>query len=59
MTYETVASFSQVSSLLLFIGIFLGVVVYACWPGNRHRFEIAQKQALDLDKDHNSRGGCK
>ena len=59
MTYETVASFSQVSSLLLFIGIFLGVVAYACWPGNRHRFEIAQRQALDLDKDSHSHGGRK
>lgn len=59
MTYETVASFSQVSSLLLFIVIFLGVVAYACWPGNRSRFETAQRQALDLDKDSNSHGGRK
>ena len=59
MTYETVASFSQVSSLLLFFAFFLGVVAYACWPGNRRRFEIAQRRALDLDKDSNSHGGRK
>ncbi|MGE8942195.1 cbb3-type cytochrome c oxidase subunit 3 [Leptospira interrogans] len=50
MTYDTVAQFSQVASLLLFIALFLGVIAYAFWPGNRRRFEDAQKQALDLDK---------
>lgn len=57
MTYETVASFSQVSSLLFFVAIFVGVAAYAFWPGNRRRFEVAQRQALDLDKDTNSDGG--
>ena len=50
MTYDTVAQFSQVASLLLFIALFLGVIAYAYWPGNRRRFEDAQKQALDLEK---------
>ncbi|MEQ1647920.1 MAG: cbb3-type cytochrome c oxidase subunit 3 [Hyphomicrobiaceae bacterium] len=49
MTYETVATFSQVTSLLLFITMFAGVVVYALWPNNRGRFEQAQRTALDLD----------
>lgn len=50
MTYDTVAQFSQVASLLLFVALFLGVIAYAFWPGNRRRFDDAQKQALDLDK---------
>ncbi|MCB1521287.1 MAG: cbb3-type cytochrome c oxidase subunit 3 [Hyphomicrobiaceae bacterium] len=49
MTYETVATFSQVASLLFFIALFVGVVVYAFWPGNRGKFEAAQRQALGLD----------
>ncbi len=50
MTYDTVATLSQVTSLLLFIGMFLGVVAYALWPKNGPRFEAAQRRALDLDR---------
>jgi cytochrome c oxidase cbb3-type subunit 4 len=50
MTYDTVATLSQVTSLLLFIGIFLAVVAYAFWPKNGPRFEEAQRRALDLDR---------
>ena len=50
MTYETVASFSQVTSLLLFIAMFAAVLAYALWPKNGPRFERAQRRALDLDR---------
>lgn len=50
MTYDTVATFSQVTSLLLFIAMFLAVVAYALWPRNGPRFEEAQRRALDLDR---------
>jgi cytochrome c oxidase cbb3-type subunit IV len=50
MTYETIATISQVSSLLLFIALFVGVLVYAVWPKNKPRFEDAQRRALDLDQ---------
>jgi cytochrome c oxidase cbb3-type subunit 4 len=50
MSYHTVASISQVASLLMFVGIFLGVLVYALWPSNGPRFEEAQRRALDLDQ---------
>ena len=49
MTYETVATFSQVTSLLMFVAMFLGIVVYALWPSNGPRFDEIQRQALDLD----------
>ena len=39
MTYETVATFSQVSSLILFIAMFIGAVAYALWPSNQPKFE--------------------
>lgn len=48
MSYETVATYSQVISLLLFIALFLAVLAYAYWPSNRDRLEQAQRQALDL-----------
>ena len=50
MTYDTVATLSQVTSLLLFIGMFLAVLAYALWPKNGPRFEEAQRRALDLDR---------
>jgi len=57
MTYDTVAAFSQVTSLVFFIVLFIGVTAYAFWPGNRRRFEDAQREALDLDNDTASHGG--
>ena len=59
MSYDTVAQFSQVASLLLFIALFLGVIAYAFWPGNRRRFDDAQKRALDLDRKNSSGEGRK
>jgi cytochrome c oxidase cbb3-type subunit IV len=50
MTYETIATISQVSSLLVFIALFVGVLIYAVWPKNKPRFEDAQRRALDLDQ---------
>lgn len=48
MTYDTVATWSQVASLLMFIGMSAAVVAYAFWPSNRDRFETTQRCALDL-----------
>ncbi len=57
MTYDTVATFSQVASLLFFIAMFIGVIVYAFWPGNRQKFDEAQRKALDLDPEKKRSGG--
>ena len=57
MTYETVATISQVASLLMFIAMFVGVVAYALWPANRARFETVQRQALDLDQSPSRQRG--
>lgn len=52
MSYETVATFSQVTSLFMFILMFTGVLVYALWPANQARFEAEQRQALDLNREN-------
>jgi cytochrome c oxidase cbb3-type subunit 4 len=57
MTYDTVATLSQVASLLFFIAMFIGVIVYAFWPSNRQKFEEAQRKALDLDPENKRSGG--
>lgn len=57
MKYETVAAFSQISSLFLFIAIFVAFAVYAYWPGRERKFEDVQRRALDLGSDRKSIGG--
>jgi cytochrome c oxidase cbb3-type subunit IV len=49
MTYDTVASISQVTSLLMFIAMFLAVLAYALWPSNGETFARIQRQSPDLD----------
>jgi len=51
MTYEQVASVSQVAALLFFIALFVGVVIYAFWPGNKKRFEEAAQLPLEKDPE--------
>lgn len=61
MTYNTIATFSQVTSLFMFIAMFLAVLAYALWPSNGKRFDAIQRQSLDLDRternvgDHNEK----
>jgi cytochrome c oxidase cbb3-type subunit 4 len=57
MTYETIATLSQVASLLMFVAMFIAVLAYALWPKNRARFESAQRRALDLDHKPNADRG--
>lgn len=51
MTYEQVASITQVAALLLFVALFAGVLIYAFWPGNKKRFEEAARVPLEKDPD--------
>jgi cytochrome c oxidase cbb3-type subunit IV len=51
MTYEQVASFTQVGALLLFVALFIGVLLYAFWPGNKKRFEEAARLPLEKDPE--------
>ena len=51
MSYEQVASITQVAALLLFVALFIGVLIYAFWPGNKKRFEDAARLPLEKDPD--------
>ncbi len=51
MSYEQVASFTQTAALVLFMAIFIGVVIYAFWPGNKKRFEKDAQIPLRKDLD--------
>jgi len=51
MTYEQVASITQVIALIFFLILFAGVLLYAFWPGNKKRFEQAARLPLEKDPD--------
>ena len=56
MNYDTVAMVSQVTSLLLFIFLFIVVIGYALWPENREKFERAARSAIDSDTSNKTPG---
>jgi cytochrome c oxidase cbb3-type subunit IV len=51
MSYETVASVTQIAAMVFFIALFAVVVVYAFWPGNKKQFEKDAEIPLQKDPD--------
>ncbi len=49
MTYQDVSAFAQTYGLLYLFLLFVGMVIYALWPGNRKRFDAAAKIPLQED----------
>lgn len=41
MDYESMVVLSQVAALFFFMVMFVVVVSYVCWPGNREKFDRA------------------
>ena len=44
--YETLSSFAQTWGLLMFMGFFGLVIVYALWPKNQEKFDDAARVPL-------------
>lgn len=49
MSYEEIASLSGSVGLIFFIVLFVGVLVYALWPGNKRKFDDASRIPLKED----------
>lgn len=49
MSYEDVAAFSGTFGLIFFMALFVGVLVYAFWPGNKRKFDDAARMPLKED----------
>ncbi len=47
MTHENITVISQVVALILFIALFVGVIVYVFWPGNKKKFDDAAQVPLE------------
>jgi cytochrome c oxidase cbb3-type subunit IV len=51
MTYETMRILAGTTGLLLFIAMFVLVLFYVFWPGNKGEFEHARRLPLENDPD--------
>lgn len=49
MSYEQIVTLTQTLTLVFFVLLFAGVVLYALWPGNREKFRRAARLPLDAD----------
>jgi cytochrome c oxidase cbb3-type subunit IV len=49
MTYEAVSVLSQTVVLVLFVVLFVAIVAYVFWPGNKKKFDEAAQLPLDDD----------
>ena len=50
MTHESATVLAQIIALLIFFGLFIGVIAYALWPSNKRTFEEAANLPLEDEK---------
>ena len=55
MTYQTAQSIFGMAGLFIFLTLFLGVVAFVLWPGNRKGFDEASR--IPLERDDLNLGG--
>ena len=51
MTHHAATVLSQIVALVLFVALFVGVIVYVFWPGNKKKFDDAAKLPLEDEKN--------
>lgn len=51
MTYDQATHFAQTWGMALLVILFVGVVIYAFWPGNRDKFKRAAHTPLENEDD--------
>ena len=51
MTHQAATVLSQTIALILFVGLFVGILAYVFWPGNKKKFDEAAELPLDADND--------
>ncbi len=55
MTYESAQYIFGMVGLFIFLTLFIGVVAFVVWPGNRKGFEEASR--IPLERDDLNLGG--
>ena len=44
------------AGLFIFVGLFIGVLIFVFWPGNQKGFEEASRIPLEKDENNNTGG---
>tara|TARA_B100000614_G_scaffold243619_1_gene247005 strand:- start:73 stop:246 length:174 start_codon:yes stop_codon:yes gene_type:complete len=47
LDHDILVAFAKSFGLFYLMALSIGVVVYACWPSNKKRFERAARSVLD------------
>ncbi|MBL9033895.1 MAG: cbb3-type cytochrome c oxidase subunit 3 [Rhodospirillaceae bacterium] len=47
LDHEALVAFAKSFGLFYLIALSIGVLIYACWPANRRRFDRAARSVLD------------
>jgi len=57
MDYESMVVLSQVAALFFFMVMFVVVLSYVCWPGNKEKFDRAAQLPFEQScSDQNQKG---
>jgi cytochrome c oxidase cbb3-type subunit 4 len=56
MTHQAATVLSQTVALILFVALFVGVLLYVFWPGNKKKFEDAAKLPLEDEQNDKPNG---
>jgi cytochrome c oxidase cbb3-type subunit 4 len=56
MTHQAATALSQTVALILFVALFVGVLLYVFWPGNKKKFEDAAKLPLEDEQNDKPNG---
>lgn len=57
MTHQSVTQISQIAALIFFLALFIGVLVYVFWPGNKKKFEEAARLPIEDEKSDKPENG--
>ena len=57
MTHHDVTQISQIVALIFFVVLFVGVIVYVFWPGNKRKFDEAARLPLEDEKNDKPEDG--
>tara|TARA_R110002072_G_scaffold44289_12_gene124029 strand:- start:2332 stop:2526 length:195 start_codon:yes stop_codon:yes gene_type:complete len=49
--FERLSQFAQTGGMVIFVGIFAVVLIYALWPRNQAKFDHAARMPLEGDDD--------
>ncbi len=56
MDYETMVTITQTMALVFFVALFVGVIAFAFWPGNKGKFDRAARVPMETTEPADETG---